>query len=75
MFDLTTNVWRWTLNHLPIPPYPPWGPGQPITPISAVHRMQIYHTNRYDAHWRTVPDTQSHRYICEVTNTFYYLWF
>lgn len=69
LHDPTTNVWRWSYNHFPLPPFPPWGAGFPSNPPNTSLRVQIYHTSRYDAMWRTVSDTQSHRYICEVNQS------
>jgi len=66
MYDFTTSVWRWSSNNQPIPPYPPWGPGYPLTPITSAHRILIWHTNRYDAYWRTGGDTVPTRYICKM---------
>lgn len=66
MYDPSTNVWRWSVNDQPVFPYPPWGPGFPISPPNPANRILVYHTNRYNAEFRTVGDTQSHRYICKV---------
>ncbi|KAJ6634302.1 Lithostathine [Pseudolycoriella hygida] len=65
LYDPTTSVWRWASNQQVIPPYPPWGPGFPHSPLTT-HRILIYHTSRYDAFWRTIIDSQLHRYICKM---------
>ncbi|KAJ6617132.1 Lithostathine-2, partial [Pseudolycoriella hygida] len=64
MYDPSRAVWRWTKNDESFA-FNSWGPGFPSTPNQLI-RVLIYYTNRYDAHWRTVPNTQLHRYICEL---------
>lgn len=65
MYDSSRNLWRWTANNVPLPPFAPWGNGFPSNPNSLL-RVLLYFTNRFDAFWRTVSYTQLHRYICEV---------
>lgn len=67
MYDPTVRVWRWALNHLPIMWNAPWAPGQPYAPILTVHRILIHYNGRFNSNWYTAADSQSHRYICEVT--------
>lgn len=64
-YDLAINDWIWSTNNQPIISSPPWSAGHPSTP-NLILRIQIFHTNRYDASWRTMFNTQLHRYICEV---------
>jgi len=67
MYDPGQTAWRWTKNDQAFGAWAPWGPGYPLSPNQLL-RVSFYYTNRYDAHWRTVPGTQLHRYICEVAS-------
>jgi hypothetical protein len=65
IYDTPNSRWRWAANNVPLPPFAPWGTGFPSTPNSLL-RVLINYGNRYDAYWKTVSNTQLHRYICEV---------
>ncbi|KAJ6636542.1 C-type lectin domain family 4 member A [Pseudolycoriella hygida] len=65
LWDPSRSVWRWTKNNSEFAEFTPWGPGFPSNP-NPLLRVLTYYTNRYDAHWRSVPSTQLHRYICEL---------
>lgn len=66
MYDLGARVWRWSSNNLPLMANPPWDNGHPATVPNGIHRILISHTSRYSASWRTVQNSQPHRYICEM---------
>lgn len=65
MYDPSRQLWRWTANNQALPPFAPWAPGFPSAPNQLL-RVLLYYTNRYDTYWQTVPNTQLHRYICEL---------
>lgn len=68
MYDPSRALWRWTANNQALPPFSPWRPGFPGAPNQLL-RVIVSYTNRFDAFWQTAPNTQLHRYICEVTTT------
>ncbi|XP_037050167.1 collagen alpha-5(VI) chain-like [Bradysia coprophila] len=65
LYDPPNSRWRWAANNVQLPPFAPWGTGYPSTPNTLL-RVLIYYGNRYDTYWKTVSNTQLHRYICEV---------
>lgn len=65
IYDPSKTLWKWTVNHHPLPSLAPWGHGYPSKPNTLL-RVLLYYTNRYNANWQTVSSTQLHRYICEV---------
>lgn len=66
MYDLGARVWRWSSNNLPIRPDAPWDNGYPPNAPNGLLRVLISYVSRNVAAWRTIPNTQSHRYICEL---------
>lgn len=65
IYDTPNSRWRWVANNVQLPPFAPWGAGYPSTPNSLL-RVLIYYGNQYDTYWKTVSNTQLHRYICEI---------
>lgn len=65
MYDRNSNVWRWADSSI-LMPWAPWDNNHPSSNPSAVHRVLIAHTNRFTAVWRTISNSQLHRFICEV---------
>lgn len=65
MYDRNSNVWRWGDNSI-LMPWSPWDINHPTSNPTAIHRVVIAHTNRNAASWRTLSNSQFHRYICEV---------
>jgi len=68
LYDIPANTWRWAANDQSLPEFSPWGSGHPRKP-NAILRVLLFQINRYTADWRTVSNTQKHRYICEVQKT------
>lgn len=67
MYDPSRSTWRWTQNDVALAAWAPWAPGFPSNPNQLL-RINIYFTNRYNALWQTIPNTQLHRYICELNH-------
>lgn len=65
MYDPQRTLWRWVSNNQALPPWAPWRSGFP-SPANQLLRVNLFYTNRYDAYWETIPNTQLHRYICKV---------
>ncbi|XP_037050166.1 uncharacterized protein LOC119084338 [Bradysia coprophila] len=66
MYDRNSNVWRWASDNSILPSWAPWDTNHPVSNPSALHRVLIAHTNHNVAPWRTVSNSQLHRFICEV---------
>lgn len=66
MYDLGARIWRWSANNLPIMDNPPWDNGHPASVPNGILRILLSHTDRYTASWRTIQNSQAHRYICEM---------
>lgn len=67
MYDRNSNVWRWASDNSIIPSsWAPWDNNHPTSSPTAVHRVLIAHTNHNVASWRTVSNTQLHRFVCEL---------
>lgn len=65
IYDPSTTRWRWSANNVELPPFAPWATGYPSTP-NTILRVLIKYGSPLDAYWRTVSNTQLHRYICEI---------
>ncbi len=63
MYDPSTSRWRWSVNNIELPPNTPWFAPSATNTVS---RVLIRYGSPLDATWRTVSNTQLHRYICEV---------
>ncbi|KAJ6643587.1 Vitrin [Pseudolycoriella hygida] len=66
MYDAGSRIWRWSSNDSPLMTNPPWDNGHPAAFPTGIHRILLSHTNRYTASWRTIQNSQPHRYICEM---------
>lgn len=66
MYDAGSRIWRWSSNNLPIMPWAPWDSGHPANTPTGIHRILTHHMSQYSASWRTVQNSQFHRYICET---------
>jgi len=64
-YDSARPSWVWAANNQPFAPFAPWSPGHPGNP-NALLRVILRYTSRFDAYWQAVPNTQLHRYICEL---------